>query len=460
MSHGFWSAVLQWSRLGVNAAVFLIAARFLTLAEIGAFATAFAPIRLAQVVHKTGVADAAVLVSRTSRDGLFGISFILGLVFAAGFAVLGLFWGGSVGPMMIVLAVLPLMFGFSAVSEGVLRQGMRIRALALRTLAAQVIAGVVALGALAAGQGAISLVVFALVNAAITAGLSWSMADWRPRWRSVWRTSPAEMRVPAVTVARIALRDLAGNATLPFVQLAVALVWGLPAAGAFQIATRVLSLLDALALSPIRYLALPQFAVLPSGAIGAAVLESLRTTTRIAAWLYPGAMLAAPEILTLIVGPSHAGEAAAPMAMLCLFGLAAALAMPLTQGLTARGQARLTLLRAVWTMAISLCLSLLALGHSMVAATAALPAGAILAWMAYCAAAASPLGLTWQQVLRAVAPAVFAGSVMVTVLVVVIPDFDGAAVWLSLAAKICLGSLVYGVILAIVSGCLRRAVLA
>ena len=45
MSVPAWSTLLQWSRLGVNAALFLIVARFLTLAEIGAFATAFAPVR-------------------------------------------------------------------------------------------------------------------------------------------------------------------------------------------------------------------------------------------------------------------------------------------------------------------------------------------------------------------------------------------------------------------------------
>ena len=43
--HALWSAVLQFSRFGGNAVIFLAMARFLSLEEIGAFGLAYAPIR-------------------------------------------------------------------------------------------------------------------------------------------------------------------------------------------------------------------------------------------------------------------------------------------------------------------------------------------------------------------------------------------------------------------------------
>lgn len=460
MTDGVWSAVLQWSRLGVNAAVFLIAARFLTLEEIGAFATAFAPIRLAQVVHKAGVADAAVLLGRTGadRDGLFALSLAAGLSLSALFAAIGLWWGGSVGPMLTVLAVLPLVHGVSAVSEGIMRQGLRVRALALRTLAAQSLAAIAALGALAAGQGVQSLVIFALVNALVTAALSLVMADWRPRPGALLR--PLPLRVPAAIAARITLRDLAANTTFPVLQMAIALVWGLPAAGAFQIATRMLSLMDALALSPLRYLALPRFAGLGSEALGPAVLASLRLTSGIAAWLYPGAMLAAPQILTLVVGPAHAGETAGLMAALCLLGLTGAIAMPLTQGLTAMGQSRIALSRAVWTMTLSLALSLAAVLHSPLAAALALPLAATLALGVYACAAVQYLGFTPMMALRAIFPAIVSGAVMTLVLLAIEPALIGQSTWLILLTKVCVGTLVHAGGLALWAGGWRRMVLA
>jgi len=62
MSPRFWSFALQWSRVGINAGLFLIAARFLTLAEIGAFATVFAPIRLTQGLHKAGIGESVIIL--------------------------------------------------------------------------------------------------------------------------------------------------------------------------------------------------------------------------------------------------------------------------------------------------------------------------------------------------------------------------------------------------------------
>ena len=61
MSQTVWSFFLHYARVGIGAGLFLLATRFLTLSEIGLFATAYAPIRLAQGMHKAGSAEGCVI---------------------------------------------------------------------------------------------------------------------------------------------------------------------------------------------------------------------------------------------------------------------------------------------------------------------------------------------------------------------------------------------------------------
>jgi len=330
MSIPAWSTLLQWSRLGVNAVLFLIVARFLSLAEIGAFATAFAPVRLLQVVHKAGVVDAYIVSdkSNSTKNAFFALSAALGLIFTTTLALASLILPDPVAPMIASLCPIPLIYGLAAIPEASLRAELRLKALALRTLFSQLLAAALALATLWAGWGAYSLVVFALSNAIATSALSLALARIRPTALPTRVT----LRAAVPGVARISARDLAGNATIPLLQLAVGAVLGLPAAGAFQIAARVLSLLDALAISPIRYIALPRFAALAgAAALPNAVLHSLRVTARIAALVYLGALATAADLLSVVVGPAHAASTAPLLPAFCLLGLTGALAMSLNE---------------------------------------------------------------------------------------------------------------------------------
>lgn len=352
-----WAIVLQWSRLGISAAVFLLAARLLPLAEIGTFATAFALPRLLQVIHKSGITELRITADTPDRP-LWHLSLLLGLA-AAGLCLsaLPLLPPEALGHAA-ALALMPLLHGLAAPSEGALRRALKIRQLALRTCAAQGIAALVALAALAQGFGAGALTGFALIHALLSAGLSLALAPPQLAARG-----PIRPLLPELT--RLTLRPLAATATFPAVQLLVGLTLGLPAAGAFQIATRLVELIDTLALAPLRYLALPRFKSLAgTGGFAAKLAQANRRVAVLTAVIYPAAWLAAPLVLPLL-GPDKAQAALPLLPPLLLTGAISALLMPLTQALVATGHSALPLYRTALAFTFSLLLLVPVLSHPL-----------------------------------------------------------------------------------------------
>lgn len=358
-----WSVVLQWTRVGGGAVVLLGAARFLDLSEIGAFAAAHAPLRWLLGTHRAAIGDVAIVAKSGQHDQVFWLSAGLGLLMAASLLAGAAAAPAPVGVLLAALAALPLAQGIAAPSEARLRAALRLRALALRSLGAQGLAVTAALLVLAQGGGAWSLVTFVLVNTCAASALAVVMAPAWPRLRP----DAAGIFVLSAPTIRLALRDLTGGATLPLLHVMVAASLGLTAAGALQIATRILSLVDALAVAPIRYVALPRFAA------GTPTDETLAQTARIACLVYPGMLLVAGPALTVAVGADHAAAVTPLMPAMALLGLASALSMPLVQALTAADAIGLTLKRSGILLFLSLALALPGLAVSVVWTTAALP---------------------------------------------------------------------------------------
>ena len=246
----FWASAVQWARVGVGGVVFLVAARSLPVEAIGAFGIAAAPLRLLQVIHKGGVEDAAVVTDPADTAGLAAlqrVSLFAGLG-AAGLALataplVGLA-GEGVTALALALGLVPMVHGAGAVADGQLRRAARFRALALRTLAGQTAAAGLAFWALWAGAGVWALVGFTLVQAVIATALAVGMAGWV-------RGPAGDVRAAVARVWPLALRVLAGGMVQPVLQVAIGAVAGLAAAGVWQIAVRVVGLLEALTVVPL-----------------------------------------------------------------------------------------------------------------------------------------------------------------------------------------------------------------
>ena len=429
MSARYWSFLLSWSRVGINAALFLAATRVLTLSEIGLFATAFAPIRLTQSLHKAGISDAVIVLRKARRrDALFALSLGSGGLITALLAALGALFS----PLLLALSIIPTFNGLGAVSEGILRQRLALRALALRTLAVQTLAAAAAIWMLACGWGAWALVAFALLNASLTCALSLALARWRPRefpkWQYVFLIWPK--------TAEIGGRALITTSQLPLAQLAIGLALGPVAAGAFQIATRLLELIEALTLSPLRYIALPQLS--SSSDLRASLHTHIARCATLSVWVWGGTLVAAPEILTLAVGSSHAPAAVPLLRSLAALGLLSALLMPLTQALMARGHTTLVLQRAAFSLALSAALIAPALALSVTAAALALSLAALLTGFWFTARALDTLAFSASDLAPGLSP-LLAGVTMCTALVLCPP--------LPLLSQIALGTCIYLILL-------------
>ena len=430
MSARIWSFVLGWSRVGLNAALFLAATRVLTLAEIGLFATAYAPIRLTQGMFKAGVSDAVIVLGRRPRrwDALFALSLSAGGVLT----VLYLLIGAAFSPILLTLGVIPLINSIGAVSEGILRQRLALRALALRTAGTLTVAAIVALWMLATGWGLWALVAFSLLNAVLTCVLSFRLAAWRPQSWPAWRRQQAILP----KTSEIAGRVLITTAQMPLAQLAFGLALGPIAAGAFQIASRMLDLIDALTLSPLRFVALPQFN--RAHALRPAIRAHLRVSSLSGAWVWAGTFAAAPEILAVAVGPTHATTAAPILRALAGAGLLNVVFMPILQALTARGLTRLVLKRAALLLGLSAALVLPALTLSTVAAAIALSLAVFVANFWLLGMALPALGVTRDD-LNTVTGPLCAGAIM-GIALVLMPA-------LSLLIQIVIGTALYVLLL-------------
>ncbi|MFY9209548.1 MAG: oligosaccharide flippase family protein [Aestuariivita sp.] len=438
-----WSFALQWSRVGIGAILFLIAARYLSLIEIGLFATAFAPIRLTQGLHKAGIADTVILFGHRHQrlDALFALSLMLGLGIGALLLITGLMFRA---PILMALAVIPVLNGVSAVSEGLLRREMALRNLALRTITTQTLAAGLALTLLTFGLGVWALVGFAVLNAGLNCALSLMLARWAPKGRARWRA----LRLILGKTSQIAARDLLSSALIPLAQLAVGLCLGMSAAGAFQIATRILSLIDALAIAPLRFIALPQLRRDTGAAFFQTLQDQLRLTSDISIWIWAGTFATAPTVLTLAVGADHARNAAPILEALVLFGLTGALLMPFNQALTAQGHTRLVLLRAALLLGLATLLAAPMLTISATSTASALSAAAVLNGIWYLSRALPRLDMVTSD-LTALARPLFAGALMATVLIMTSDMFAGLTAIPAFLTQVVFGTVLYTVCLAL-----------
>ncbi len=392
MSQTVWSFFLHYARVGIGAGLFLLATRFLTLSEIGLFATAYAPIRLAQGMHKAGIAEVCVIGQAEAKrlNALFGLSLASGLLISVVLSLSTLILSGPLAKCLLALCPIPTILGLSAVSEGLLRKSLALRALALRTAAAQSIAALLALILLIQNAGVWALIAFAVVNVIVTTTVSIILAGWWPsqvpRWRHI------EAVLPKVT--QITIRDLCGSALIPCAQIAITTAFGLSLSGAFQIATRLVALVDTLTLAPLRFIALPQLSQLVgTNQFGTSLRNRLIACTGLGVSIWTAVACFTSGILSLIAGSDKAASAAPMLQALIPIGLIAALSMPINQALTALGHTDLVLRRNLLALMLGLSCAGPTLTTTPVVTAAALSLGGLMAFAWYIRRAMPLLGL-------------------------------------------------------------------
>ena len=239
---------------------------------------------------------------------------------------------------------------------------------------------------------------------------------------------------------QIAGRDLLGSGVLPLAQLAVAGTLGLSAAGAFQIATRILGLIDALTLAPLRFTALPRLRSVSPTTLAPALAGQLRLTATVSAWVWGGTLAALPEIARFAAGDQHGAAVAPVVAALAGFGLSGAMTMPVNQAVLAQGGTRLMLDRALAVCGLSALLLPFGLAVGVTGAAVALSLAALLASLWHLSRALPILGLSRGD-LAPVVPPLGAGSAMTLALI--------PLAGLPFMAKVVIGTTIYAALLAL-----------
>ena len=412
MTSRYWAFLLQWSRIAINTAVFLLAAHYLSLSEIGAFATIFAPIKLAQGLHKVGIVEVVLIKKPTTirLNALFGFSIVASAIFTIAFYVFAfivdLAWS------LCALGFIPAILGFSSLSEGLLRKRMQFRSMAIRTIFSQSLAGLVTLFLILNGQGAEALVTFAVVNVALSAIISVSLAGWWPNTRTV----PKHWFLTSKPVLKITGRDALNSGILPLAQIGIGLRFGLVEAGAFQIATRMLGMIDALTLSPLRLYALPQLArIANSEHFKHQTLKTFELSTALACWSVFGFAAAGSDLLVLLIGQENASASVPIFTALLPLSFFAAVTMPFAQSLSARGELGFILKRAVVLMLSSICFALPASNYFAITVCIALTLAGLSTLCWFLRSALPRLELPYSTLLGALLP-ITVGASMWTLL--------------------------------------------
>jgi len=365
-----WSALLQWSRVGVNAVVFLLISRWLTLDEIGAVAAITAPIVLLQTFQR-GVIPDAVVQEADASDRKLSTLFFVSTAIGAGAFVLLLLSSGLVGQiievpnagyMMATLSISPLLLGLSAVHEGILRKSHKIKALTVRTGVSLTLAAIPTIFMAANGFGAWSIVVYTVGGVALSSVITIWACQWKP---SVVFCAPYFRHIlPRLSglVGRYAL----SAAIVPVLQLSIVVFLGAASGGIFQIAQRLLALIDSIIAAPIRFMALPLFAKARSGSdeLSIGVFKAVTISLMIGAPVYFGLSAAAPILLPLLIG-SNGEDAYRSFQILCTYGPAAIVSGIISQAMVSQGFAVAVFYRAAIMTVILIVPCALALTKSV-----------------------------------------------------------------------------------------------
>lgn len=366
-----WSALLNWSRLGLNAIVFLLLARWLSLEEIGAFAAAQAPLMFFQSILRSVVPDAVVQSDSPTENHLstlFWYSLLTGFGFSIICFVLSLFateWFGDprVSLFMLILSPLPLFIAFSAVSEGLLRKRLEMRSLTVRTVLSSVLAGIPAIAVGLTGGGGWALTVFSLVSIIAASILTFQFIEWRPRWNFDRRYALAVSPILGALTGRHALSAL----VFPVLQWSVSLNLSISEGAAFQIAQKFLTLADSLLVAPVRFFILPVLSLMKSdaGQFKSAFLKAASIGSLIASPVYLGLAAVALPLLIILIGPDKASLCSRTFSAFCFYGPPGMLAGLIGQALVSKGHARALFVRTLLMFMIAVIPCLLASFHSL-----------------------------------------------------------------------------------------------
>jgi O-antigen/teichoic acid export membrane protein len=299
---------------------------------------------------------------------LFWVSAAIGAIISLTLAGLSFFvdrWiaHADAGSFMLWLSICPFVVSLGLVQDGALRKDLAIKELAIRTATSTCLAGAIAITLCYGGFGGWALVWFTVANVSISTVTIFLLCPWKP---SFTFDKQHFLQIKGVLLS-LAGRYMISAAAVPAVQLLVSVRLGVAAGGVYQLAHRVYSLVDTVAVLPLRFLALPLFAQVQA--------SDDRLRQRIAKMLGVGGIVAFPvyfglcalsgDLLPLVFGERNGRPVVIVVRILCWCGVASVIVGLVNHALTSRGRASTVFKRSVLTVAIAIALCLPASSYSL-----------------------------------------------------------------------------------------------
>jgi polysaccharide transporter, PST family len=313
-----WAVLDKWVTRALTTVIFIILARLLTPREFGIVALALVVRNFLGVFIDQGFSEAIIQAPELDRSyantafwtaigtGSFLTLITLG---TAPFVAQDVLGDPAVTPLIRVLALSLIFSALSSTQSALLQRELAFRELAIRRVVAQFVAGVAAVVAASLGAGAWSIVLQTIMQGAIGTAILWHYSDWRPA-REFHFEAFRPLAAFGVSMVGIDILNVVQQQADNFL---VGRSLGAAALGIYALAFRFYFVTVDIVMPAMSSVALSTFARFQHDLSAArrVFLSGTRLTALVALPLFAGMSVAAPEMITVLVGDRW--EAAAPV---------------------------------------------------------------------------------------------------------------------------------------------------
>ncbi|MEH6676981.1 lipopolysaccharide biosynthesis protein [Phenylobacterium sp.] len=441
-----WLFLRAGGRQAANTAAFFTIAALVSPAAFGLASIAAALAMILRAALQRGLRDIVIQRAELSAEALdtaFWLNLCLagvlslGLLVATPLVVLA-YGQPSLGPLIAVSSLLPLIAGLSAIQEARLEREFRHRTLTIAQLCASLLAAVIGIGLALSGAGAWALIFYNIVEAAALTMVTLALARWLPGLRFSFTEARSQIRFAWPLMVSFTFT----NGNLRFAQLVVGLILGPQATAYFRVGSQVNQFLTQTVAAPIVRVLLPAFSRLEAD-FGRHYVRALAAVCAFAFPAFLGAAAVAPAILPKLMGDDW--QIAADLSGILCFAVFAAVPLQvLTPALIARGQPAMSSRLSIGSVVAGLLATTVGAFFGIFGAAFGFAARSVVTTPAGLLTASRILGASWGAQMRAIlAYGAAALACYLSARLLLLVDADGIAAWGIIAGAVVLGASVY-----------------
>ncbi|CAN5277131.1 lipopolysaccharide biosynthesis protein [soil metagenome] len=374
--NSLYMVVGNGSQLIASLGVFLYLARLLTPADFGAMGIAAALVDLLTVFGRFGQVEALLQKGADDqqvRSTSFWLLVMIGVLLFGFIAALAqpfaLVTGTyAIGPVLLLLAAVPLIQNLGQVNEAIIRQDMRYGGIAIRNVAATVISAAAAVALASVGYGIYALAAQKLVFTIVYTGAIWIARPWVPSFTYARFEAGRLFR----TGFDVTISNTLQMANGRIVDLNIGFFLGTVALGITRVAWRLYDFSLQLVIAPLSSVSYSLFTrVRHDGpALRQTYLQYIELILLMAAPLFIGLSIVSRDMIVFLAGAKWESSALI-LSMLSLTVLASCISLLFSPVMIAKEQTHIIRRQAIWQTVANLVLTAIAAQYSVIAVVVA-----------------------------------------------------------------------------------------